>query len=114
MNRNVGLAVLGLFLLLPAIVLVSTDLLEVDRPDALVHPVLVMGGIFLAIALNLIPVPKLSMGYEEGTLSGTMALRLRGTGLNLIALIFGGLLVTAITTYLFFENVQPITRLAGF
>ncbi|MFY9550707.1 MAG: hypothetical protein WAU32_06110, partial [Thermoanaerobaculia bacterium] len=107
MSRDVRVAVLGFLLLLPALVLVSSGLLGLERPDALVHPILVMGGLFLALALNALPVFRVRFGHEEGALVGTASLRLRGTVLNLTALSLSGLLLATIMAYLFVENFQP-------
>lgn len=107
MNRDARMAVLGLLLLLPALVLVSTGLLDLERPDVLVHPVLVMGGLLLAFALNALPLLRVRFGYEEGALVGTLSLRLRGTVLNLTALSLSCVLLATITVYLFVENFQP-------
>ena len=107
MTRDARAAVLGLLLLLPALVLVSTGLLDLERPDVLVHPVLVMGGLLLAFALNALPVLRVRFVYEEGALVGSMSLRLRGTALNLTALGLSSLLLAAITVYAFVENFQP-------
>ena len=38
MNKDVRVAVLGFVLLLPALVLVSSEVLALERPDALVEP----------------------------------------------------------------------------
>jgi hypothetical protein len=107
MNRDVRVAVLGFALLLPAFVLVSTGLLHLERPDALVHPILVMGGLLLALGLNALPVFRVRFGHQEGALVGTVSLRLRGTGLNLTALSLSCLLLATITVYLLVENFQP-------
>ena len=107
MNRDVRVAVLGFALLLPAFVLVSTGLLHLERPAALVHPILVMGGLLLALGLNALPVFRVRFGHQEGALVGTVSLRLRGAGLNLVALSLSCLLLTTITVYLLVENFQP-------
>ena len=107
MNRDVRAAVLGLLLLLPALVLVSAGLLGLEPPGALVHPVLVMGGLLLAFALNVLPVLRVRFGHEEGVLVSTVSLRLRRTVLNLTALSLSCLLLATITVYLFVENFQP-------
>ena len=107
MSRDVRVAVLGLVLLLPALVLVSSGLLGLERPDALVHPVLVMGGLLLALALNALPVFRVRFGHEEGALVGTVSLRLRGAVLNLTALSLGCFLFATLTAYLFVENFRP-------
>jgi hypothetical protein len=107
MVRDAKVAVVGLVLLLPALVLVSSGLFGLERPDAVVHPILVLGGLLLASALNALPVLRVRFGHEEGTLVGTVSLRLRGTGLNLMTLSLSCLLLATITAYLFVENFQP-------
>lgn len=107
MTRNLRVALLGLLLLLPALVLVSSGLFGLERPDALVHPVLVMGGLLLAFVLNALRVLHVHLGREEGVIVGTMSLRLRGTALNLAALTLSCLLLATITAYLFVENFEP-------
>lgn len=107
MNKDVRVAVLGFVLLLPALVLVSSGVLALERPDALVHPMLVMGGLLLAFALNALPVFRVRFGHEEGALVSTVSLRLRGTVLNLTALSLSCLLLATITVYLLVENFQP-------
>jgi hypothetical protein len=107
MNRDVRVAVLGFALLVPAFVLVSTGLFHLERPDALVHPILVMGGLLLALGLNALPVFRVRFAHEEGTLLGTVSLRLRGTGLNLVALSLSCLFLATIMVYLLVENFQP-------
>jgi hypothetical protein len=107
MVRNVSVAGVGFVLLLPALVLVSSGLLGFERPDALVNPALVMGGLLAAFALNALPVLRVRFGHEEGTLVGTVSLRLRGAVLNLMALSASCLLLATITVYVFVENFQP-------
>jgi hypothetical protein len=107
MNRDVRVALVGFVLLLPALVLVSSGLLGLERPDALVNPMFVIGGLLLAFALNALPVFRVRFGHEEGALIGTASLRLRGTALNLTALSLSCLLFATIAAYLFVENFQP-------
>jgi hypothetical protein len=107
MSRNARVAVTGFALLLPAVVLVSSGLLGLEPAGALVHPVLVMGGLLLALALNAVLLFRIRLGQEEGALVGSLSLRLRGTRLNLTALSLGCLLLATITAYLLVENFQP-------
>jgi hypothetical protein len=106
MNRRLH-AVAGFALLSPALILVSTGLLGLNRPEALVHPVLVVGGVALALGLNALPVLRVRLSDDGESLVGTVALRMRGTALNLMALATGGALLAIITAYLFVENFQP-------
>jgi len=107
MSRDLRVAVLGLVFLLPALVLVSSGLLGFERADALVHPILVMGGLLLAFALNALLLFRVRLGHEEDALVGTVSLRLRGTALNLGTLGLSCLLLAAITAYVLVENFQP-------
>jgi hypothetical protein len=107
MSRDVRMALLGFVLLLPGLVLVSSGLLGLEPVGILVHPVLVMGGLLLAFALNAILLFRVRFGQEEDALIGTVSLRLRGTALNLTALGLSCLLLATVTVYVFVENFQP-------
>lgn len=99
-------AVAGFVLLLPALTLVSTGLLGLESPRAVVHPVLVMGGLLLALLLNAMTVVRMNVAREGADLVGTMTVRLRGTALNVGALAIGGALLITILIYAFLENFQ--------
>ena len=107
MNRHLQVAVAGFVLLLPALILVSSGLLGFERPAALVHPVLVMGGLLLAFTLNALSVSRVRLGQDGGNLVGTISVRVRGSVMNLTALMISCLLFATITAYLFVENFQP-------
>lgn len=110
MNREFRIAVAGFVLLVPALILVSTGVLELETPDgfdALMHPALLMGGLFLALALNAWSVLRVRFGQDGDSLVGTVSLRVRGSAMNLAVLGVGGLLLAIITAYLFVENFQP-------
>lgn len=107
MVREARIAAVSLVLLLPALLLVLSGLLGLQQPIALVHPLLVMGGLILAFALNALPIVRIRVGHEDGALVGAVSLRLRGSGLNLIALSLSCLLFATITLYLFVENFRP-------
>ena len=98
--------VLGLVLLLPAVVLVSSGLLGLEPPAAFVHPLLVMGGLLVALVANGARLLRIRLGQEEGAVFGTLFSRLRGTALNFAVLAFGSLLLAAIMAYAFVENFQ--------
>lgn len=106
MRRELKVAIVGLLLLLPAVVLVSTSVLGLEPPKAIVQSPLVMGGLLVAAALNVLQVLRVHLGREEGALVSTMSLRLRGTVFNLIALGLAGLLFATIAVYLFLETYQ--------
>lgn len=106
MNKSVQVAVASVVLLLPALVLAVSGVLDLEPPAALIHPVLVMGGMVLAVALNSMSVLRIRIGQDEGTLVGTISIRVRGTAMNLAALMLGCLLLATITAYLLVENFQ--------
>lgn len=107
MSRHLQVAVAGFVLLFPALILVSSGLLGLEPPAALVHPVLVMGGLLLACTLNAVSVLRVRFGQDGGNLVGTISVRVRGSVMNLMALAISCLLVATITAYLFVENFQP-------
>ena len=107
MSRNVQIAIVGFFLLLPALVLASSGFLGLEPPAALVHPVLVMGGLLLAFGLNAFAVLAVRFGHNEGALVATISVQVRGTVLNLTSFVLCCLLFATITAYLFVENFQP-------
>lgn len=106
MLREARVAAVSLVLLLPALLLVLSGLFGLEQPNALLHPLLVMGGLILALALNALPILRVRFGREDGALVGTVSLRLRGSGLNIIALSLSCLLLGTIAFYLFVENFQ--------
>ncbi len=105
--RDARVAALSFVLLLPALVLVSSGLLGFERPDTLVHPTLVMGGLLLAVMLNALLVFRVRFGHEEGGIVGSVFLRVRGAVLNLTALSLSCLLLATIAASLVIENFQP-------
>ena len=107
MSRNVQTAIVGFFLVLPALVLASSGFLGLEPPAALTHPVLVMGGLLLAVGLNAFAVLQVRFGHNEGALVATISVRVQGNTLNLTAFMLSCLLGATITAYLFVENFQP-------
>jgi hypothetical protein len=103
MNKNY-LAILGFASLLPAIILVSCGLTGAEVPQYLVHPVIVMGGLFASLLLNAFPVLRFRLSQDEGEIVGTATVRVQGRVLNLAALILSSCLLGVIVLYLFLEN----------
>ena len=107
MRTHSQVAIAGFVLILPALVLVSSGLLGLDPPAALVHPVLVMGGLLLAFALNAWSVSRVTVGQDGVDLVGTISIRMVGGRMNLLALGVTGLLAITLGAYLFMENFRP-------
>jgi hypothetical protein len=106
-SRNVQTAIVGFFLVLPALVLASSGFLGLEPPATLTHPVLVMGGLLLAFGLNAFAVLQVRFGHNEGALVATISVGVQGNTLNLTAFMLSCLLGATITAYLFVENFQP-------
>ena len=113
MNKYSKLAIVGLALIVPAFLLVlggvaqsgfgTTKLNEVLNLKLFVfHPIIIMGGLMLAFALNLLPV--LQIRYQDGVLTTSVTIKDRLLNLGLIGAI--GLLFTVIFIYLLAENLQ--------
>ena len=113
MDRSNKLALAGAILVIPALLLVFGGVLQsgfgITRVnDALnfdlflFHPVVIMGGLLLAFALNLLPVVRLS--YQEGVIISTVTVKDRLLNVGLIGGI--GLMGAIIFLYLLAENFQ--------
>jgi hypothetical protein len=107
MSRNIQTGIIGLFLLAPALVLASSGVLALEPPAALIHPVVVMGGLVLAFGLNAMSVFQVRFGRSEGALVAQISMRVRGKVLNLMAFGLCCLLFATITAYVFVENFRP-------
>jgi hypothetical protein len=107
MQKSSRLAVVGFALVLPACLVCLSGLLRFHVPDALIHPALVVGGLLMALALNLLPVLRMSTRREDGSLVGTVGLRIEGGLLNLAVAAASLLMTAVILMYLFLENFQP-------
>ena len=105
MRRDAVMAGTGLLGLLPALILVTTGLADLNAPKALVHPVWVMGGLALALVSSLVAALRWSIQRgPEGIRISCMILNRRA---NLIVLLLGLALLAVITGYLFVENFTP-------
>ncbi len=69
----------------------------------LVSPVVFLGGLFLALALNACAVLRLSIGKEDGALVSTVRLRIKFLNITVAASSF--LLLGMLMGYVFLENV---------
>lgn len=105
MDKNAGRPLIGLVFLAPALVLVTTGVFGLNAPDALVHPVFVLGGVFVSLLLNVWPVLRIRLDYEEGEVVGALRLRVRGAVTNIAVLGLGVGLLGTIMLYLVAENL---------
>ncbi|WP_412069339.1 hypothetical protein [Rubrivirga sp. IMCC43871] len=95
--------------LVPAAVLVATGLLQsasgvvVGRPDWLVHPALVLGGLTLAVAIA--AADAFQLRIERGPESVTLRLDVRRRPVALAVLASAALFAAVIAVYLVVENL---------
>ena len=117
----------GLTACIPALLLVTGGMLQIlfgtpqvlrvldqtiHNPDVaamrlLRHPAMVLGGLLLAGALNLLPLLRVGVSRQAGEMIGTLTLRTRTSHLAVGAL--AGLLLTVLLAYGFTENftIEP-------
>lgn len=74
----------------------------------IIHPVVVMGGLVIALGLNILPVFKITFVPEDGTLIGVV--RTRDRILNLLAIAVAGFLLVTLFAYSITENFVIVAR----
>lgn len=111
------LALLGLALVLPALLLVVTGLgyslfgwaaAEAFAATRFSHPVAVLGGLLLALGLNAAAVLHLDVAAEEDEFIAGVAVQRRPANLAVIVLALG--LGAMIAAYVFTENFAVVAR----
>ena len=104
-SRHKWGAVAGAIALLPALLLVATGFAGVAPPDQLDSPLLILGGLTIAIVLGLVTATRWEIRQQSGAIrfSCTVHKRLG----NLLVLGAGLALLAIITVYLFLENFEP-------
>ncbi len=119
LNRFAGI---GLIVILPACLLVFAGLLqtvfgvtqvndvfdEFDFQHTIFHPLIIMGGLFGAFALNTIPVVRIQFQAEDDNLVGVVKLKRRF--LNIGVSLISAFLICCIMLYGFVENWVIVAR----
>jgi hypothetical protein len=95
----------GAVALIPAFLLVATGFAGIDPPRLVDSPVLVMGGLAIAIGLGLMTVTHWEIRSQLGEIRISCTIQKRVA--NLVVLATGLGLLAIITVYLFLENFQP-------
>src|SRR2546423_15712677 len=107
MKQTDRFAMLGLVLIAPSIVVMVCGVAGLDFPRSFGHPLIVLGGLVSALALNLFAI--LHLGTErtpDGALSA-FTVRLKITPTNWAIALLSLALTTGIAAYLFVEYFQP-------
>ena len=100
-------AVVGLVLMLPAMVLVSSGVFGFEVSQVLIHPVAVIGGLLAALLLNSLAVLRVRTEHEPPGNALAITIRIGSKGLNLAAVAMSLLLLATILGYAFVENFRP-------
>jgi hypothetical protein len=106
MKTSYQLSAIGLVLLLPATSLVISSVVGFNVPPALINPVLVMGGLTVALGLNLAAVLKVN-AEREGSHLAALTIRIGAKPLNLAIVGICALLLLTLLGYAFVENFRP-------
>jgi hypothetical protein len=106
MKTSYRLPAIGLFLLLPAASLIISSLVGFNVPSAIVNPVLVMGGLTVALGLNLAAVLRVN-AEREGSHLTALTIRIGAKPLNLAVVGICALLLLTLVGYAFVENFRP-------
>ena len=122
MKSNLKLVVLGLALNLPSLVLVTSGVLQTGFGSTglvnvveslgietfLFSPALILGGLGVALVINLVSVLRVQFQLEAGILVSTI--QVRGQLLNLGLIGLSGLLLASILLYAVTENFLILPR----
>jgi len=124
LKPNTKLAIGGLVLDLPALFIVSMGMLQmmlgmpdlseslmkgIITPDSLIlHPVVVLGGLILAIGLNSLPIFRIRLEPHNGSLLTIIRTELKFANLAVLGLSL--FLLCSILLYAFGENFQIVAR----
>ncbi|MBI1877301.1 MAG: hypothetical protein HYR94_03550 [Chloroflexi bacterium] len=126
MTNTNKVAILGFVLSLPALLIFVPGVLQSvlgltqlnDGLDALlaqfgalrllIHPAVVLGGLFLALALNVRPVIQAGFQLQEGNLVSVITIKGKALNLGIMILALG--LTAALLLYAFVENFQIVAR----
>jgi hypothetical protein len=107
MKNTNRLAVVGLLLLTPASILISSGVLKFDVPRVLTHPVVVMGGLLGALVINLFAILRVQAERAGDGGIGAFTVRIGVKASNLAVVAIGALLLATLLGYAFVENFQP-------
>ena len=93
--------------LLPAAILVVGGVSRADIPLGWIHPLLLLAGLTLCVALNLPAVGEGRLARAPDGFEASLHFRIGGRAANWATLLVAASLATAIAGYLILENFQP-------
>ena len=120
-SQGKNFAVAGVVLIVPALTLVASgfsqsifgarsiiDFLPSAVSSIFFHPLIILGGLLLAVGLNLLPILRLKFGSADGTMSGTFVVKTMPANIVLVSACM--VLASVIFLYLLAENFASFAR----
>jgi hypothetical protein len=107
-KRLLWLAPLGALLALPAVLVPASGALGLDPSSPILHPVLVLGGLLVALVLNAMAVLRLHFQQDDAGFLGSVRVLARWP--NLVVLVITGMLAAGLLGYGFLENFRLVSR----
>jgi len=102
------LAPLGALLVLPAVLVPAAGTLGLDPSSPFLHPVVVLGGLLVALLLNAMAVFRLHFQQDDAGFLGSVRVLARWP--NLAVVVITGVLVAGLLGYGFLENFRIVSR----
>ena len=107
-KRLLWLAPLGALLAIPAILVPAAGLLELDPSSPILHPVVVLGGLLVALVLNAMAVLRLHFQQDDAGFLGSVRVLARWP--NLAVVVVTCVLAAGLLGYGFLENFRIVSR----
>ena len=107
MSKRNRLAAFGLLFLVPAFLAVSSGLLRIQIPAALISPVLVLPGLVGALLIGALGILRVRREPELSGDPAAITVRIEARFLSLTVVALSLVLAAVIAAYLFVENFHP-------
>ena len=107
MSKQKILAVAGFIAIIPALLLVTMGLSGLEPFKILDNPFIILGGLAVALAVNIFAVAKVNTHFEDSNFVGSLSVKLNDGLINLGVIALGFILLSTLSLYLFLENFQP-------
>src|SRR2546430_2015106 len=98
----------GALLVLPAVLVPAAGALGLDPSSPFIHPVVVLGGLLVALVLNAMAVFRLHFQRDDAGFLGSLRVLARWP--NLAVLVVTGVLAAGLLGYGFLENFRIVSR----
>jgi hypothetical protein len=107
-KRLLWLAPLGALLALPAVLVPAAGLLHLEPSSPILHPVVVLGGLLVALVLNAMAVLRLQFQQDDAGFLGSV--RVLAQWPNLAVVVVTCVLAAGLLGYGFLENFRVVSR----